>query len=53
LNYNLFKQNIITNADKKPIATPLTGRMSVAAEVAGTQSIRNQSQPDGYEKSDH
>lgn len=30
---------------KEPIATPLAGRMSVAAGVAGTQSIRNQSQP--------
>ncbi len=31
--------------DKEPIATPLAGRMSVAAGVAGTESIRNQSQP--------
>lgn len=29
---------------KRPIATPLAGRMSVAAGCAGTHSIRNQSQ---------
>jgi predicted dehydrogenase len=29
---------------KRPIATPLAGRMSVAAACAGTHSIRNQSQ---------
>ncbi|MHC4253972.1 MAG: Gfo/Idh/MocA family protein, partial [Planctomycetota bacterium] len=28
---------------KKPVATPLAGRMSVAAGVAGTESIRNNS----------
>lgn len=30
--------------DKKPVATPLAGRMSVATACAGTQSIRNNSQ---------
>jgi predicted dehydrogenase len=31
--------------DKQPTATPLAGRMSVAAGIAGTESIRNGSAP--------
>lgn len=31
--------------DKEPIATPLAGRMSVAAGVKGAESLRNGSMP--------